>query len=335
MDGDAYESWVSGFDPATGQPRGRLRNDEHAVRFVEVTVNGPKSWSIAAELHPDVAVAYEAAQDRAAAQITGWLAGNATARVGPRGAQVAAPVELIEAATIRHYTSRAGDPHRHLHLQINSRVFDGREMAWSRHRRSARFVRMRSTGSGTRQSCATRNSGPRWPAHGYTLNTTGEIEQLAPFVGPVFETRRTDRGEYRPLRAGMDARRTPTNNRGPGCAERGTPAHGPRGARTRSSLNPARRSRPGGWPNSSRSVTATMTGRSSWRLPLRWTDRPRRGPPARSCSGSVRPGRHGTLPTFAARSSTCSPAPRSSPTRRSAASSPKTSPPARSRTPCR
>ena len=33
------------------------------------------------------------------------------------------PVEQIEAAVIRHYTSRAGDPHRHLHLQINARVF--------------------------------------------------------------------------------------------------------------------------------------------------------------------------------------------------------------------
>ena len=28
----------------------------------------------------------------------------------------------IEAVTVRHYTSRAGDPHRHLHLQINARV---------------------------------------------------------------------------------------------------------------------------------------------------------------------------------------------------------------------
>ena len=33
------------------------------------------------------------------------------------------PVEQLEAAVVRHYTSRAGDPHRHLHLQINARVF--------------------------------------------------------------------------------------------------------------------------------------------------------------------------------------------------------------------
>jgi hypothetical protein len=32
--------------------------------------------------------------------------------------------EKIEAAVIRHYTSRAGDPHRHLHLQVNARVWE-------------------------------------------------------------------------------------------------------------------------------------------------------------------------------------------------------------------
>ena len=55
--------------------------------------------------------------------IIGWLARHATTRVGPRGAQVAVPVERLEAVTVRHYTSRAGDPHRHLHLQVNARVF--------------------------------------------------------------------------------------------------------------------------------------------------------------------------------------------------------------------
>src|SRR3954453_21726864 len=121
--GDGYEAWVAGVDPETGAPRGRLRDDDRAVRFVEVVVNGPKSWSLAAALHPDIAAAYDAAQDRAAGQILGWLAGHATTRVGPRGGQVQVPLELVEAVTVRHYTSRAGDPHRHLHLQINARVF--------------------------------------------------------------------------------------------------------------------------------------------------------------------------------------------------------------------
>src|SRR3954471_22092842 len=80
--------------------------------------NGPKSWSLAAALHPEVAAAYDAAQDRAAGQILGWLAGHATTRVGPRGRQMQVSLKLLEAVTVRHYTSRAGDPHRHLHLQV-------------------------------------------------------------------------------------------------------------------------------------------------------------------------------------------------------------------------
>src|SRR5687768_2596739 len=123
LTGDAYEAWVAGHDPDTGEPRGRLRTDGRAVRFVEVVVNGPKSWSLAAALHSEIAHAYDAAQDRAAAQIIGWLAAHATTRVGPRGWQVAVSVEQLEAVTVRHYTSRAGDPHRHLHLQIGARVF--------------------------------------------------------------------------------------------------------------------------------------------------------------------------------------------------------------------
>jgi hypothetical protein len=123
LSGDAYEAWVAGLDPDIGEPRGRLRADGHAVRFVEVVVNGPKSWSLAGKLHPNVAAVYEAAQDRAARQIVGWLGQHATTRVGPRGAQVAVPVQRLDAAVIRHYTSRAGDPHRHLHLQVNARVF--------------------------------------------------------------------------------------------------------------------------------------------------------------------------------------------------------------------
>ena len=111
MTGDAYEAWVAGVDPETGMRKGRLRPDDQAVRFVEVTVNGPKSWSLAAESHPDVAASYESAQDRAAAQVIGWLAQHATTRVGPRGAQVAVPVDRLEAVTVRHYTSQIGRAH--------------------------------------------------------------------------------------------------------------------------------------------------------------------------------------------------------------------------------
>ena len=68
------------------------------MRFVEITVNGPKNWSLAAALDPQVALAYGAAQDRAAQQIISWVADHATTRVGPRGRRVQVPVGRIEAA---------------------------------------------------------------------------------------------------------------------------------------------------------------------------------------------------------------------------------------------
>ena len=104
--GHGYEAWVAGLDPDTGTARGRLRTDERAVRFVEVVVNGPKSWSLAAALHPDVAAAYDAAQDRAATQLIGWLAEHATTRVGSRSGQVQAPLTCT-------YTGGAGGARTH------------------------------------------------------------------------------------------------------------------------------------------------------------------------------------------------------------------------------
>jgi exodeoxyribonuclease V alpha subunit len=182
LTGDGYEAWVAGLDPETGQPRGRLRADASAVRFVEVVVNGPKSWSLAAELHPNVAAAYEKAQDRAAEQIISWLAEHATTRVGPRGAQVAVPVEALEAVTVRHYTSRAGDPHRHVHMQVNARVLAAG--TW----RGLDTVAVRDSiaainGIGHAAVVCDPEFRAALAAHGYTLNEAGEIEQLATFVG--------------------------------------------------------------------------------------------------------------------------------------------------------
>lgn len=123
MDANTYEQWVAGIDVDTGTAEGRLRADDNALRFVEMVANGPKTWSLAAALNPEISAALDVAQTRAATEIVGWVAQRATTRVGPSGRQVQVPVEQIEAALIRHQTSRAGDPHRHLHLQINARVF--------------------------------------------------------------------------------------------------------------------------------------------------------------------------------------------------------------------
>ncbi len=183
LDGDNYERWVAGLDVETGEPKGRLRHDDQAVRFVEVTVNGPKTWSLAAALHPEIAAVYDSAQLAAAEEIIGWLAEHATTRVGPQGRQVQVPVERIEAAVVRHFTSRAGDPHRHLHLQINARVFaDGK---W----RGLHTVGVRDSLeaiNGIGHAAVMTNPAFRaaLTAHGFTLdNETGEVVELTPYAG--------------------------------------------------------------------------------------------------------------------------------------------------------
>jgi hypothetical protein len=52
LSGEGYEAWVAGVDPDIGMAKGRLRNDDRAVRFVEVIVNGPKSWSAGGRAAP-------------------------------------------------------------------------------------------------------------------------------------------------------------------------------------------------------------------------------------------------------------------------------------------
>src|SRR5215211_7502598 len=181
--GDGYEAWVAGVDPTTGEPRGRLRSDDRAVRFVEVVVNGPTSWSLAAALHPDIAQAYGAAQDRAATQIIGWLAAHATTRMGPRGGQAQVPVETLEAVTVQHYTSRAGDPHRHLHLQIGARVFAAGKWR-GLHTVGVRDFLAAINGIGHAAVACDPQFRTALAAHGYTLDGTGEILELAEYVGP-------------------------------------------------------------------------------------------------------------------------------------------------------
>ena len=183
LDGDGYQAWVAGFDPLTGEPRGRLRQDANAVRFVEVVVNGPKTWSLAAALHPDIAEAYDAAQDRAAGEIIGWLAQHATTRVGPRGRQVQVPVERIEAATVRHYTSRAGDPHRHLHVQVNARVWA--EGKWrGLHTVGVRDMIDAVNGIGHAAVMCDPQFRQVLADRGFTINAeTGEVNELAGYVG--------------------------------------------------------------------------------------------------------------------------------------------------------
>ncbi len=183
MDGETYERWVAGGDVDSGGTKGRVRDDANALRFVEVTVNGPKTWSLAAALYPDISGALDEAQDRAASEIVGWVAAHATTRVGPRGRQVQVPVEKIEAAVIRHYTSRAGDPHRHLHLQINARVYAAG--GWrGMHSVGVRDSIEAINGIGHAAVATDPQVRSVLAAHGLTLDPeTSEIRELVPYVG--------------------------------------------------------------------------------------------------------------------------------------------------------
>jgi exodeoxyribonuclease V alpha subunit len=134
-------------------------------------------------VHPDVAEAYDAAQDRAAAEIIGWLAAHATTRVGPRGGQVQVPVEVLEAVTVRHYTSRAGDPHQHLHLQIGARVFAAGQWR-GLHTVGVRDFLAAINGIGHAAVACDPQFRAALASHGYTLDGTGEILELAEYIGP-------------------------------------------------------------------------------------------------------------------------------------------------------
>jgi conjugative relaxase-like TrwC/TraI family protein len=183
LEGAAYEAWVAGVDVESGEPKGRLRKDANGLRFVEVTVNGPKTWSLAAALNVEVSEALDAAQERAAEQIIGYLAEHATTRIGPRGRQVQVPVEQLEAAVIRHYTSRAGDPHRHLHLQVNARVFAADRWR-GLHSVGVRDMIEAINGIGHAAVVTDPAFRTALAQAGFTLNSaSGEITELAPFAG--------------------------------------------------------------------------------------------------------------------------------------------------------
>jgi len=135
LDGDAYQAWVNWEDPRTGEVRGTIREEvrvsesgeirvsQASPRFVEMTVNCDKSLSVAAALSPEVSAALDAAQAAAVDAMNGYMSANSVTRVGARGEQRFVRAERLESVAVTHRTSRAGDPHRHVHVQWSTRVF--------------------------------------------------------------------------------------------------------------------------------------------------------------------------------------------------------------------
>ena len=172
--------WVEGVDPVTGEVKGRIRSggvDRLPLRFVEVAVNNPKSLSIVASQNPVVAAALDGVLGRQADEIAGYLSAVAVTRVGGRGGQVEVGGLTVETARVTHLTSREGDPHRHVHLMVNTRVktSDGawRGLHSAAIRQHIRAVQER----GTRVLVSDVGLRRVLAGEGYTLGADGEIDQ--------------------------------------------------------------------------------------------------------------------------------------------------------------
>lgn len=182
---DEYAQWVDWTNPLTGESMGKPRlpgeGRRGSPRFAEMVVNAPKSLSIAAALHPDVSNALDAAQRNAVAKIRSWLGQHSVTRVGPRGRQEVVPVEQLETVAVSHKTSRAGDPHRHIHLQIGTRVWAAG--AWRGLDTGALFRQQGAIRAlGTAVIAAHPQLAAALDAHGLTLDPViGEVAELAPY----------------------------------------------------------------------------------------------------------------------------------------------------------
>ena len=185
LDPEAYAGWVDWTNPLTGEQMGKPRragaDRRGSPRFMEMVINTPKSLSIAAALHPEVSDALDAAQQDALSEIRRWLAAHSVTRVGSLGAQEVVPIEQMQVVGISHRTSRAGDPHRHIHMQIGMRVFAAGK--WRGLNGAALFKQQGAIRAmGTAVIAASPELAAVLDRHGLTLDAaTGEVVELQPF----------------------------------------------------------------------------------------------------------------------------------------------------------
>jgi exodeoxyribonuclease V alpha subunit len=176
--------WLTGHDPITGEERGHQRLSPDADLLLDGTLNHPKSYSIAALLHPELADEFEALQDRLRDRILHTWQTELNARRG-HGGLIREEITRIEVVELRHRRSRALDPHIHRHLWLNIKVL-GADGKWS-NLDSRVAMKLHTVVNGEGELAA--RTDPTWIAalarHGYTLDDTGEIAELACAVRPV------------------------------------------------------------------------------------------------------------------------------------------------------
>ena len=181
LDAERLGVWVDGRDPETGERRGRELASPDADLVLDGTINAPKSCSIAALLHPELAAEYERLQDRLRDQVITTWQRELNARRGA-GGRVREGLQRIEVVELQHERSRALDPHIHRHLWLNVKVL-GEDGRWSNI--DSRVAMKMHTVINAEGEIAARTD-PAWVAalarHGYTLDEAGEISELAHVV---------------------------------------------------------------------------------------------------------------------------------------------------------
>lgn len=176
--------WVGGFDPESGARRGRDLSSPQADLLLDGTINAPKSFSLVALLHEDLAAEFEALQDRLRERVIRIWQRELNARRGA-GGRFREGIHRLEVVELQHRRSRALDPHIHRHLWLSVKV-QGRDGAWSNV--DSRVAMKLHTLINAEGELAARTD-PEWVSalarHGYTLNAAGEVAEVAHAVRPL------------------------------------------------------------------------------------------------------------------------------------------------------
>lgn len=184
LDAMQLRKWVDGRDPSTDDRRGRDLTSPDADLILDGTINAPKSYSIAAMINSDLAREFEELQDRLRERIITTWQTELNARRGAGGSSRES-LQRIEVVELRHRRSRALDPHIHRHLWLNVKVL-GQDGKWSNI--DSRVAMKMQTVINAEGELAARTD-PEWigalARNGFTINTDGEIAELAHAVRPL------------------------------------------------------------------------------------------------------------------------------------------------------
>ncbi|MCY1718627.1 AAA family ATPase [Microbacterium sp. SL62] len=185
LDRGQLQRWIAGDDPIDGSPRGMDRTSPDADLLLDATVNGPKTFSLAAKLDGELEAAFEAMQDRLRDRVLSMWQAELNTRRGRNGVLREA-LSRIEVVELKHERSRALDPHKHRHLWLSIKV-RGVDGKWSR---VDSRVAMKFQNVVNAEGDLAARTDPQWvaalAAKGLTIDpVSGEIVELAHLVRPL------------------------------------------------------------------------------------------------------------------------------------------------------